>query len=225
MEQYNILKKAIVKMKTSSDALEFIKKFNIEKEYEDILKSIIINNKYEIAFDDNQMIKHLNEIQKSKYKEDAYEIINNLLVHTNDIAQIKTFNRIANNKQSKPKYITIKDIKQRNNELYEYKECPHCGYKCKINKNTKYVICGYQNSGYDWEGCGRDWCAECNKILCKNWDNDQLFLFMNRYHDHKCCKKHAQINGNKYPDDYCRCNSSIILNAPACRNIARNSAY
>ena len=48
-----------------------------------------------------------------------------------------------------------------------------------LHNNIEYVICGYINSnkGYDWNGCGKDWCAKCNKMLCKSWDLNQLWAF------------------------------------------------
>ena len=116
MEQYNILKKIVTKMKTSSDALELIKKFDIDDELSEIIKSIIINNKYETSFSNIQMDKYMYDIYKCKYKEDANELINNLVLQTDDIVQIRTFNRIAQNKPAKPQYITMKDLKNRNNE-------------------------------------------------------------------------------------------------------------
>ena len=54
--------------------------------------------------------------------------------------------------------------------LYRAK-CPHCMHVNIINERTTYSICGYNDImiGYDWEGCGRDWCVTCGKKLCKKW--------------------------------------------------------
>ena len=58
-------------------------------------------------------------------------------------------------------------------------------------------------NGYDLKGCGRDWCFKCEKILCKLWEQDSLFLEMNRYHTKDCCKKHSIKNNKNYEKDYC----------------------
>ena len=89
------------------------------------------------------------------------------------------------------------------------KNCPHCYHVMNMLENTTYVICGYTspNQGYDWNGCGKDWCFQCSKMLCKSWEMNALHLQMNRNHDDECCSKHAQNNSHKYPEDYCHCNN------------------
>ena len=93
-----------------------------------------------------------------------------------------------------------------NNQYNISKKCPHCFHILNMPATTQYVICGYHNStyGYDWNGCGRDWCFHCNKMLCKRWETNNLHLQMNRHHDDECCLIHAQENNYKYPDDYCQ---------------------
>ena len=53
-----------------------------------------------------------------------------------------------------------------------------------LNPDTDYAICGYNeetNEGYDWNGCGCDWCFKCGKILCKKWQANDLFILTNTY--------------------------------------------
>jgi len=210
-DQYNKLKYNIDGSKTKEDAYNILQKYKPDTKCYNLMMSLINGKKFEHALDNVTMKKYISDIVMIKYKEDAYELISQLLLQTSDIAQIKTFTRIADMKINKPQYISMKDLKLRNKENTITKKCPHCGYKSSINKNIVYTVCGYGESGYDWEGCGRDWCLKCNKMLCKTWESDQLYLPTNRFHDSKCCKKHAIMNGHKYPEDYCRCSNVFVL--------------
>ena len=196
--------------KTLDDALFICNNNDLNKMEKEILFSILHSKKYNNdILDIKSMFKYINEINEYKYKEDSYEFIDKISKKTNDPAQIKTFQRIANMKPNRPQYITITEIRKRN--IMIPKKCPHCNHICYGTDDTTYLICGYTQSGYDWEGCGKDWCFKCGKILCKSWDNDQLYLPINRVHDKTCCKKHAKNNKKKFPDDYCQCNSNYII--------------
>lgn len=210
-DQYNKLKYNILGSKTKEDACQILSKYDLDTNSYNLMISLINGKKYDHALDNETIKRYIHDISQYKYKEDAYELISQILPLTSDIAQIKTLTRIADMKQNKPQYISIKELKQRNRENNITKKCPHCEYKCSMSKNTIYVICGYDESGYDWEGCGRDWCFRCSKILCKSWDHDQLYLPTNRYHDSKCCKRHSLTFGYKYPEDYCRCNNAFVI--------------
>lgn len=88
--------------------------------------------------------------------------------------------------------------------------CPHCGHS-RIKSDQEYIICGYTSSGYDWHGCNRDWCGICCKKLCKKWDEDNLFLPINRYHDGNCCKIHSEKTNCSYIDEYCQCSKNNFV--------------
>lgn len=209
--QYNKLKYNILGSKTKEDAYFLLEKYKLDTKCYNFMVSIINSKKYDHALDNETMKKYIKDISTFKYKEDAYELISQIILQTSDIAQIKTLTRIADMKPNKPQYISIKELKQRNKENNITRKCPHCAYKCSMPKNTIYVVCGYPDSGFDWEGCCKDWCFKCGKMLCKSWEQDQLYLPTNRFHDSKCCKKHSILYGHKYPEDYCRCNTAFVL--------------
>lgn len=208
--QYNKLKYNIIGSITKRDAYTLIERYNLDQKCYNLMISVINSKKYDTVLDYETMKKYIKDIVNVKYREEAFDLLNKIIIQTSDIAQIKTLTRVAELKQPKPQFISIIDIKQRNKENTIIKYCPHCGYKCMMPKNTIYVICGYGESGYDWEGCEKDWCFKCNKMLCKNWKQHELYLPTNRFHDSKCCKKHASLLGYKYPEDYCRCTNSFV---------------
>ena len=210
--EFNKLKYNIIGQKTRNDAINILNKYKTSQHTYNLSMSYINGKKYDFAFDNDTMIKYMNELNILRYREDVYEEINHLLKNTSDIAQIKTFIRIANTKQMRPQFITMKSLKQRNIEHVITKKCPHCGHGCTASRDTKYMICGYFDSGlgYDWEGCGNDWCFTCGKMLCKSWNTDELFLLINRTHDSKCCKKFAKKNNLIYTTNFCLCNNIYV---------------
>jgi len=184
-KQYNKLKLIFLAFKTKEDAHNFLDKYKLDTRSHYLMVSLINGKKYENALSYDSMLKYIKDIVNCKYREDAYEIISQALKQTSDIAQIKTFTRIADNKPDKPQYITLKELRQREKENMSSKKCPHCGYRYSAQKHTIYTVCGYGGGGYDWEGCGKDWCFKCGKMLCKSWEQDQLYLLTNRLHDQK----------------------------------------
>ena len=129
---------------------------------------------------------------------------------TNDTTQMQTFIRATKDK-------TL----QHNDQIFEFetinhnittKNCPHCDHPCYSCIDTTYIICGYHDThtGYDWKGCGRDWCFKCGRCLCKTWDSNLLFSPLNRYHDKDCCHKHAIEHNKQYPNEYCQCSSEYV---------------
>ena len=210
-KQYNKLKYNIIGSKTKEDAYLLLEKYKLDTNCNNLMISLINGKKYDHALDNVTMKKHINEIESCKYKENAYELISQTLLQTSDIAQVRTFTRIADLKPCRPQYISMNEVRLNNKATTITKKCPHCSYKCSSSKNTVYIVCGYGDTGYDWEGCGKDWCFKCAKILCKTWEHDQLYLPTNRFHDAKCCKKHAMSYGHKYPEDYCRCNNVFVF--------------
>jgi len=90
-----------------------------------------------------------------------------------------------------------------------YKFCPFCSAKNYGGIDEEYIICGYGKRGYNFIGCGNDWCFICNKKLCKNWIYDQLYNLSNRYHNNKCCLNHSKLTNTNY-DEYCKCSNHYV---------------
>lgn len=210
---YNKYKYIISGLKTIQDCFLLLEKLNIKGWERNLLLSMIEGKREtkicEKYIDYSLLKEIIRDLNNCKYREEAYAHIPQLMAKTTNLAQIKTFTRIANSKPLKPQYISIKEIKS-NTQANIFKPCPHCGHSCQAPKFTEYIICGYRDNGYDWEGCGKDWCFKCGKILCKSWDNDMLFIEENRSHDMECCKHHAHSHNKVYPDDYCQCNNQFI---------------
>jgi hypothetical protein len=197
---------------TLLDALHF---GNIYIEKYPHMKSMILSYMNGRSYRDNIDIKTkqsmMNDINMCENRDDALEALSKLIDKTTDDVYRKTLERLAHRKH----YRKI-ERKQINNDIRHNisKKCPHCSRVLNMPENTQYVICGYHNPnhGYDWNGCGRDWCFHCGKMLCKRWETNNLHLQMNRHHDDECCSKHAQENGYNYPDDYCQCNNMNLIN-------------
>lgn len=194
---------------TTRDAYLLLERLALTGKKRELVLSIINMNKYTQQLDIETLLDAIREISTYNYREEAYAKISTILKQTSDNAQIRTLTRLANMKPLKPLHMTIKEVRDKIIETCT-KICPHCKMEYVVNADTTYLICGYEGNGYDWEGCGKDWCCTCNKILCKSWSSDQLFLPFNRVHDSTCCKKHAQINNKKYPEDYCQCKNQHI---------------
>ena len=171
---------------------------------------IIINNYFntknlprKISYDD--FINLINDLNNLKFKEDILEILHKISNKTNDIVQINTIIRIANMKPNKT-----------NNKFKRFKikhNCPHCNISNMIDYDTDYAICGYTDvkNGYNWEGCGRDWCTKCGKKLCKKWNENELFIPENRIHNSKCCLLYCNKIDNNYVIDFCQCYSTRVI--------------
>ena len=175
------------------------------------MKNIICSYTNGKMYRDNIDIKTkqntLYDVNLCDSRDDAYVMISKITDRTNDDVYKKTLERIANKKHYKK--IDIKSVNHLQNVS---KKCPHCSHIINMHVDTNYIICGYHNpyQGYDWNGCGRDWCFQCEKLLCKSWELNALHLQMNRIHDDECCTKHANENGYTYPDDYCQCNNMNV---------------
>lgn len=183
-----------------------------------LIYSMINGKRYDQILDLKSMKSSLETTNDQKYKEDANEYCENYVEKTSDSIQKKTFNRILKNKPQKP-YDLIKmkiDKSDRGlQQIYITKQCPHCKSPSTCSISTKYTICGYANSatGYDWKGCGKDWCFECGKMLCKSWDINKLLLPMNRFHDIDCCNYHSVTNNKDYVQHYCHCSNKNVNRA------------
>lgn len=209
-------------------------------EIKNLVISMINGKKYESNVHDFKTMKSLIErLHEVKYRDEADELIREFSAGTNDKIQLKTFSKISKLKQIRPPSNQNKNVKKifitercnycnsvirdcQTNKLQNQendsdqnlvtKNCPHCSKECTLPTGTEYTICGYTNSktGYDLVGCGKDWCFECGKMLCKKWDIHQLFLDTNKHHDSECCKQHARDNNRIYEIDYCQCNNKNV---------------
>jgi len=167
----------------------------IIKKYKPIMRSLytlsdqdyfckkIIDEETTIKASEKDAIHHLlfslrSDIKKDIGIVDMYNMNN--LRKTDDDAQFKTLLRLS--KITKEKNILLDLIT---------KKCPHCGSLFNGTSDTKYVICGYNEGGYDWLGCKKDWCFKCGKKLCKSWDDDILYEERNRIHNKDCCLRFA----------------------------------
>ena len=179
---------------------------------------IIINNYFntknlprKISYD--EFINLLDDLNKLKFKEDIIENLHKLGNKTNDISQINTIIRIANMKPNKYNNIVPNNVKYKNKWFGIKHKCPHCGIYNKIDYDTDYAICGYTDvkNGYNWEGCGRDWCTKCGKKLCKKWNENELFIPENRFHNSECCLLYCNKLDNNYVLDFCQCYKDFII--------------
>lgn len=210
---YNVFKEILSGCKTMVDAFYFVDKIiKLCPESQDLLIGMIHNKKYDKSYDIRSMAHILNQLDLQLYREDIDEFIDKNIKIYVDLIQLNSLIRLSKFKSNKihdkqDKQINV-TFNPSNNYDYDYtfKKCPHCNIQIKLKNDIEYVICGYidSNKGYDWNGCGKDWCAKCNKMLCKSWEHDQLFITINRTHDKTCCKKYAEDNNIDY-NLFCDC--------------------
>jgi len=220
--KYNQFKNILSGCRTIPDAYHFTELYsNIYPNMKDIYYSMTNGKRYHKIFDFKSMIDLLNDINRCNTYEEAIDKYNNAIKKTDDIIQNKTLARLLS---SKPHSVItsnthnllnlpIKSMSQYNNKYHMVKKnCPHCNHECEANKNTTYIICGYADIhiGYDWEGCGHDWCFSCGKKLCKKWDGNKLFVEQNKKHDAFCCKHHADKHNVEYEKYYCMCDNEFV---------------
>jgi hypothetical protein len=205
---YKQLKAILDGCDTILDALPFCNMYaNSYPDMKSMIFSYTNGKTYKDTVDIKTKQSMLNDINLCTNRNDALELFARLTNKTTDDVYKKTLERIARRKN-------YRKLEQKIIHIVPHisKKCPHCSYVLNLPENTNYVICGYQNTnqGYDWNGCGKDWCFYCGKMLCKKWEINALNLQINRNHDDACCSAHATNNGNKYPDDYCQCNNINI---------------
>lgn len=184
--------------------LDFYNEIKNYTNYSDVLRAY---NELPSGLDNNnkQLITSL--LDKSVYSNKIIPIplfTNYNIYQTKDKAQLLALKRI----------LSLKNIKlndqSKSNHIIK-KSCPHCNNNVESDSNTEYIICGYDEYGYDWKGCGNDWCFKCGKKLCKSWFLNELFNINNRYHNNKCCYKHSIKQNNNYMQDYCHCVNLHVL--------------
>ena len=225
-ETYIIFNNILAGCRTMIDSFYFAEKIiNINGVNKDLLIGMIHNKKYDKILDMRTVAHTLNELKSVEYREEVDEFIDKNIKNNIDTIQLNTFLKIGSKKsvksynQQKDKNVKIQlSLFNKNNKPDEIinsnlitKHCPHCNIVCKIPNDSEYVICGYlnNNKGYDWDGCGKDWCPKCDKLLCKSWDKDKLFVSFNRIHNSTCCKEYAEKNLLDY-NNFCKCSSQYV---------------
>ena len=177
-----------------------------------LMKSIIDENKYKKKMSRDELFRLIDKINGIQFRDDCIDILNNIFLYTHDNAQINTVKRIINMKQMKPDLVPLSNLRSiQKKEKEVSKPCPHCGMMKTDSADAVYVICGYGTKGFDWKGCGFDWCFDCGKKLCKCWNVNLLYNLKNRFHNNKCCKGHALKTGSNYPDEYCQCRNKNVM--------------
>jgi hypothetical protein len=216
--KYNEFKNILQGCKNINDA-EYFADTYIKKNQETkkLVNCLLHGKKYSNNIKDfRTMQKIMEKCNECEYREDVMEIIKEnffLSKPTNNI-QYKTLLRIADSKKilTETSYRYAFNKKEKVTPIV--KNCPHpnCGRPYRGTDETSYVICGYENNniGYDWYGCKRDWCFSCGKMLCKEWQKNQLNVDPNRLHDSECCKRHALDNKRTYITDYCQCENKYV---------------
>jgi len=211
MQKYKTLQEFRSKLETIKNYDELIKTYNVAKKQtknndeQILLKSYINKDRYSRAMSIDKFMFHVDIINAVEYREDAMKILNDIELNYDDAAQLNTLKKLVEQKSRKSSNDIEKIEDDNRKELYFMKYCPHCEKKNVCLLGTSYIICGYSEKGYDWIGCGRDWCFKCGKKLCKHWNTDQLFNKLNRYHNNKCCRSYATKVNDKYPQNYCSC--------------------
>ena len=209
LEKYKILFHSLDNIKHITKMCNLLNLKNQEKIY--IINYFnIINLPKKISHDD--FCKLLDDLKTTKYKEDVIENMYKIGNKTTDVTQINSIIRIANSKQEKSNNFNLVNIKDKNKWFNMKDLCPHCGIENKIDNESYYSICGYNDikNGYNWEGCGRDWCTKCGKKLCKKWSDNNLFMLENRIHDSECCLNYCKLIGNNYLLDFCQCYNEYV---------------
>jgi hypothetical protein len=228
-ETYIIFNNILSGCRTMLDAFYFAEKIiSINPNYKDLLIGMIYNKKYDKVMDMRTIAHMLSELNSLLYREEVDEYINQNMKNNSDNIQMNSFLRFGRNKTVKTHNITkdklykfsfqpnVFNRKQKifddvNNTNSLTKHCPHCNIITKVPNDSEYAICGYlnNNKGYDWDGCGKDWCPKCDKLLCKSWDKNKLFVSINRFHDGTCCKEYADKNNISY-DKFCKCLTPFV---------------
>jgi hypothetical protein len=175
-----------------------------------LMTSVINSKNYKKSLSHVDFVELVNKIKLVKFRSNDPSIFRIIYTSTEDDAQISTLKRLLDNKPSLPDIVPLCDIKPNISETLIIKNCPHCGSEKSELSTTDYVICGYDLQGFDWSGCGFDWCFQCEKKLCKCWNLNHLYNLKNRHHNNNCCKSHAMKTCNSYPDEYCQCRTEFV---------------
>ncbi len=177
-----------------------------------LMKSVIDDNRYTKKLSREEFFDLITRIAKINFRDDCMDILDDIFSYTKDGAQINTIKRVINLKPMKPDLVPLSNLRTiPKKEKIVSKSCPHCGMMKTENSDAQYVICGYGSRGFDWKGCGFDWCFDCARKLCKCWNVNLLYNLKNRFHNNKCCKSHALKTGSVYPEEYCQCRNKNVM--------------
>jgi hypothetical protein len=215
--KYNEFKNILFGCRNLNDATYFADLY-IKKnpETKKLVMSLLKGKKYYSSCKDFCLMQKIMEkCNECVYQKDVMDIIEGYFSEKENSVQYRTLMRIAKSKKilgetesqnkitfhKKGKIVTIT------------KPCPHCSRSYIGGIDTMHVICGYNDSnrGYDWEGCQKDWCFSCGKMLSKSWEENKLFVEPNRIHNPDCCKKHAHDNKRSYTTEYCQCEHKYVM--------------
>lgn len=190
--------------KTLIDALYFTDIYS--KSVDENNKNLMISIVYGMSFNNNYIDLNTMKEILNNISNISIENTDNFTINNNDNLQTRIFMRISNLMNKKYNKIYTKKTKP----IKKY--CPHCNRKFISNSNIDYVICGLEDekNGFNWDGCGKDWCFKCEKKLCKSWSTNKLFLNINRVHDNECCKKYAKEYNQNYINEYCQCKNNYV---------------
>jgi hypothetical protein len=213
--KYYIFRNTIKSMQTKQDITNFYNKFIIDvtdKTEIELINSLLESSNFSKIIDYDTFISLLNKLIKIQYRVDANKFVEKIIKNTDDIVQINTIYHVLHMANTTNEIVSLQDIRTELSDDMDFnnKSCPHCNINTNIDILSNYMICGYTEEGFDWNGCGKDWCIKCGKMLCKSWQIDQLYDKNNRVHDKLCCKNHSQVNNNIYPDMYCQCIESYV---------------
>ena len=208
IKDYNDAKKCINSAKIlTSDPIEI-----------KLLESLLNEKEFCKSMEFEKFSLYFDIIDIIYYRNDALHIFDDIQKNITDVAQLNVLKRMINLKHLKKINNIMESIGKNNYEVNNNnsyscsssKKCPHCSKLLFKNDKNSYVICGYTSKGFDWKGCGRDWCFDCGKKLCKKWSLDMLFNRLNRYHDSKCCKYYAMKTDDSYQGNFCMCASENV---------------
>lgn len=178
-------------------------------DFSNMIGSIVNGKQYENIISNQNIKSTIADIDYLKYMDEADDLID-VLKESRNITDIqkRTFIRLSKTKPVKAVHFC--DIEPKVH--YIEKLCPHCGHKTSAVTGATHVVCGYTNetNGYDFVGCGKDWCFDCGKLLCKSWHNNHLYRPENRTHDNECCLEHAKATGKDYTKEFCQCQNDYV---------------
>lgn len=209
---YNIFMTFIKCVKSNDDRIHIYNIYSSkikDNKIKILMKGFVNTNNNNYCIGVREFINLISKFNKFKYRDDVHELVSYIFKRTVDQIQRNTVIKIIGYMSPKKLNVENKIISVNGNNYIE-KACPHCNKKVKSTKNTTYIICGYSDTGFDWEGCGRDWCFRCGLKLCKSWYVNELFVHNNRFHDDKCCKLCAYKNNENYKDTYCKCKKIYV---------------
>lgn len=218
LQVFNKFSNAVANTTLYSEAVELYNNFihNAKNPVEHMLIVSMLNHtNFYKRMDSEKFHMYIRLIRAATTKDDIDRLSNSVLSNTECTAQIATINRIVrsctkdvsvSSNSIDSKDITVPAVKK----LITTRRCPHCNFKNTASTDTKYIICGYNKTSFDYKGCGHDWCFSCERKLCKSWETHNLYNVHNRHHNSRCCHRQALVLGDSYEEEYCQCTSKFV---------------